>query len=296
MSIKSMTGYGKGQIIENNRKLIVEIKSVNHRFLDLSIKSPRQFMFAEECLRAIIKNSNIKRGHLDVFIQYEDNREDKNNIKIDYNIAKEYVEAANEISKKFGLPNENDSIKILTMRDVLTFEENEDDDAVLKFLLEKATQEALKSIIQARIKEGVELEIDLLCKLNEVKNLVEKINKLSNDDIAQQIEKLKQKIQGYLGDISIDKDRLMNEIVFYSDKVGVDEEITRLKSHIKSFVDDISDSKDEAIGKKLDFIVQEMNRETNTIGSKASKVEITRIVVELKMIIEKIREQIQNIE
>lgn len=293
MIVKSMTGYGKGVYEDGQIKLTVELKVVNHRFLDIGIKAPKQFNFAEDALRKTIKNGLV-RGHVDVYVNYEDNREIKNEVTADYALAAQYYELSQNIASKIGLANNVGVYELLKMPDVVTIKVGDMDEEELLKALNGACVQAIENLDKMRIKEGEEMKADVLAKTAEVEKLVSEIEKLAPDMTAVHREKVRERVQEYLAGVSVDEEKFINEMAFYADKVAVDEELTRLKSHISHLRSIVE--KGGAIGKQLDFVVQEMNREANTTGSKCCDINVANLVVALKSEIEKIREQIQNIE
>lgn len=293
MIVKSMTGYGKGVYEDEQIKLVVELKVVNHRFLDLNVKLPRQFSFAEDALRKIIK-TGIVRGHVDVYVNFEDNREIKNQLDCDYALASQYYELAKNIGAQLGIENNTGVYELLRLPDVVSLKVNDIEEEELLKALTSACEAAIANLDKMRVKEGEAMKEDVLSKVSNVEDIVAKIEKLAPAMTSVHREKVKERVAEYLKDVAIDEEKFLNEMAFYADKVAVDEEITRLKSHIVHFRDIVA--KGGAIGKQLDFVVQEMNRESNTTGSKCCDIEVSNLVVALKSEIEKIREQIQNIE
>lgn len=291
--IKSMTGFGRCEVTEGSRKFTVEIKSVNHRYLDASIKMPKKLNFFEASIRNLLKEY-IQRGKVDVFITYEDYSE--NNVCIKYNkdIAKEYFDYLNQMAEDFDLDNDVRVSSLSRYPEVFVMEEQTIDEEQLWKLLEKAIRGAAEGFVEARIKEGENLTQDLIVKLDGMLGHVAFIEERSPQIIAEYKAKLMEKIQELLQDTKVDESRLATEVTIYADKVCVDEELVRLRSHVEATKEAILSG--ECIGRKLDFIAQEMNREANTILSKASDLEISNRGIELKTEIEKIREQIQNIE
>ena len=293
MIVKSMTGYGKGVYEDGQIKLTVELKVVNHRFLDIGIKAPKQFNFAEDALRKIIKRGLV-RGHVDVYVNFEDNREIKNEVSADLALAAQYYELSKNIAEKVGLENNVGVYELLKMPDVVSIKVGDMDEEELLKALDGACVQAIENLDRMRVKEGEAMKTDVLAKTLEVERLVGEIEKLAPGMTAAHREKVRERVQEYLAGVSVDEEKFINEMAFYADKVAVDEELTRLKSHIahlRSIVE-----KGGAIGKQLDFVVQEMNREANTTGSKCCDINVANLVVALKSEIEKIREQIQNIE
>ena len=293
MIVKSMTGYGKGVYEDGQIKLTVELKVVNHRFLDIGIKAPKQFNFAEDALRKIIKRGLV-RGHVDVYVNFEDNREIRNEVSADLALAAQYYELSKNIAEKVGLENNVGVYELLKMPDVVSIKVGDMDEEELLKALDGACVQAIENLDRMRVKEGEAMKTDVLAKTLEVERLVGEIEKLAPGMTAAHREKVRERVQEYLAGVSVDEEKFINEMAFYADKVAVDEELTRLKSHIahlRSIVE-----KGGAIGKQLDFVVQEMNREANTTGSKCCDINVANLVVALKSEIEKIREQIQNIE
>ena len=291
-AIYSMTGYGKGVSEQDGLKVSVELKSVNHRFLDLNIKLPKVFTFAEDILRKTIQGA-ISRGHIDVYVNYEDTRESKKTLSIDYDLAQQYVNAAKQLQDRGIAQNNFLAAEVLRMPDVVTQVAKEEDEEFLADLLKSACVKAIGSINEMKLREGSMLVKDLRVKIEGIENTVPKIQELAPKTLQEYRAKLEERVKEYLKDAPIDEVKLINEIAFYSDKFCTDEEITRLYTHIDHFKAVLDEG--GAVGKKLDFIVQEMNRETNTIGSKCNNAQITERVVFMKSEIEKIREQIQNL-
>ena len=291
-AIYSMTGYGKGTTEQDGLKVTVELKSVNHRFLDLNIKLPKVFTFAEDILRKTIQGA-ISRGHIDVYVNYEDTRESKKTLSIDYDLAEQYVNAAKQLQDRGIAQNNFLAAEVLRMPDVVTQVAKEEDEEVLADLLKSACVNAIESINAMKLREGSMLVKDLRVKIDGIEKTVPKIQELAPKTLQEYRTKLEERVKEYLKDAPIDEVKLINEIAFYSDKFCTDEEVTRLYTHIDHFKAVLDEG--GAVGKKLDFIVQEMNRETNTIGSKCNNAQITEHVVFMKSEIEKIREQIQNL-
>ena len=293
MIVKSMTGYGKGVYEDGQIKLTVELKVVNHRFLDIGIKAPKQFNFAEDALRKTIKNGLV-RGHVDVYVNYEDNREIKSEVSADYALAEQYYNLSKGVAESIGLANNVGVYELLKMPDVVSVKVADIDEEELLKALTAACGQAIENLDKMRIKEGEAMKADVLAKTQTVEKLVSEIAKLAPGMTAVHREKVRERVQEYLAGVAIDEEKFINEMAFYADKVAVDEELTRLKSHISHLRAIVE--KGGAIGKQLDFVVQEMNREANTTGSKCCDINVANLVVALKSEIEKIREQIQNIE
>ncbi len=291
--IKSMTGFGRCEVSEAERKVTVEMKSVNHRYLDVNIKMPKKLNFFEAAIRSELKKY-IQRGKVDIFITYEDLTE--NNVCIKYNrdIAAEYMGYLKQMAEDFGLDNDIQVSKLSRYPEVLTMEEQTIDEAEIWKVLGKAVQGAAEGFVETRIKEGENLRDDLIAKLDGMLEHVEHIAERSPRLIEEYREKLKEKVHELLADAQVDENRLLMEVTLFADKVCVDEELVRLRSHIEATKQALSEG--GSIGRKLDFIAQEMNREANTILSKANDLETSGRAIELKTEIEKVREQIQNIE
>ena len=276
--VKSMTGYGKESLIIDSREYQVEIKSVNHRYLDISIKLPRSLSYLEEKMKKIIA-SKVKRGKFDVFVNFINNSTEGKNIKINTEIAKMYIKELKDLAESETLISDINVMEIAKLPEVLNIQNTQDDDIIEKEL-EKVMTNAADNLISMRVAEGNKIEKDLIERLEIINEKVKEISKLSTGLIQEYVVKLEGRIKELLTDQDIDKNRLAQETVIYADKCSIQEEITRLDSHISQFKQ-ILNSK-EAIGKKLDFLIQEMNRETNTIGSKANNLEITNAVIEIK--------------
>ena len=291
--MNSMTGYGKGVAEIDGRKLTIELKSVNHRFLDVSVKMPKIFNFAEDSIRHTLKD-RFQRGHIDVYMNYEDLRADRSTLYVDMELVKKYADVSRNISGEIGVENNVNVYELMRMPDVITEQEVEDSEAILLELVNVALDMACSGLATMRSREGELIKTDIASRLDVIKGIVDEVSTISPAVIAEHKDKLKARLEETLGDVEVDESKLLNELVFYVDKVGIDEELTRLNAHIEHFKDIIA--KDEPIGRQIDFLVQEMNRETNTIGSKCNEINIANRVVGLKTEIEKVREQIQNIE
>ncbi len=290
--IKSMTGYGKSSISKNLRDYQIEIKSVNHRYLDVSVKMPKNLSYLEEEIKKIIV-SKLHRGKVDVFVTFNNSSLEGRNIKINTEIANMYIEQLRKLAKDEDLISEIPVTEITKLPDVLVIENNEDEDTI-KNELREVTNEAVNKIIEMRKIEGQKIAEDLIKRLDEINVKVKRISELSTGLIDEYVVKLSSRIKELLQDQEIDENRIAQEVVIYADKCSIQEEVTRLDSHIYQFKNLLNS--DEVVGKKLDFLIQEMNRETNTIGSKANNLEITNEVINIKTQLENIREQVQNIE
>lgn len=289
--MNSMTGYGKGVAESAGRKVGVEIKSVNHRFLDMNIKLPRTLGFAEDIIRSEVKGA-ITRGHLDIYVNYE--RESGGKISMDEQLARDYCTMAAKAAMKFSITNDLSVSALFRMPEVVVVKEEDEDEEAVGKLVEQAVREALNGLSVMRAKEGEMLMRDFSEKLANISAFVDEVEKLAPVTVEEHKNRMRERITEMLGDVAFDEARLMNEAAFFADKVAVDEEIARLRSHIAHFGDICRAG--GALGKKLDFIVQEMNRETNTIGSKCSDSKIAQCVISAKCEIEKVREQVQNVE
>ena len=290
--VKSMTGYGKSNLSINSREYQVEIKTVNHKYIDTNIKIPRVISYLEEDIRKLIV-SKIKRGKIDISIIFENYNEKENNIQINTQLAKTYIENLNKLAEEEKISANIEVTEITKLPDVLTIKSNLDENQI-KIELLQVVDDAINKLVDMRKKEGEKVSQDILSKISLIENKKEEIFKLSTGLIDEYVVKLEARIKEILKTDDLDKSRLMQEVVIYADKCSVEEEITRLTSHIEQLRTLIK--ADEPSGKKMDFIIQEMNRETNTIGSKANNLEIINNVVDIKTILEDIREQIQNIE
>ena len=291
--IKSMTGFGRCEYTDEKRKFTVELKSVNHRYLDVNIKMPKKLNFFESTIRNLLKEY-IERGKVDVFITYEDYAEDNFALQYNAGLAGEYLKYLRQMSADFGL---EDDIRVSTLSrypDVFVMEEQAPDEKELWATLEKAIRGACEQFVESRIREGENLKNDLISKLDNMLTYVDFIEERSPVIMRDYRQRLENKMKELLADRQIDDGRIAQEVVIFADKICVDEETVRLRSHIKTTRDTLE--KGGGIGRKLDFIAQEMNREANTILSKANDLEISDTGINLKTDIEKVREQIQNIE
>ena len=292
--IRSMTGYGKQSLNVEKREYQIEIKSVNHRYLDINIKIPRTLSYLEETIKKEI-SQKIKRGKIDVFVTYENNSQEGRNVKINKELAQIYIKQLKELAEEEKISSNIEVIEIAKFPDVLTIKADEENEKIKQEVID-ATQGAVNKILEMKEIEGEKISKDLLHRIEKIENKILEISSKSTGLIEEYVVKLEKRIKEILKTEEIDKSRIAQEVVIYADKCSIQEEITRLKSHIYQFKNLISNSQNESIGKKLDFIIQEMNRETNTIGSKANNLEITNGVIDIKTELEDIREQIQNIE
>ncbi len=291
--LKSMTGFGRNEIAQVDRKLTVEMKAVNHRYCEISIRMPKKLSFFEAGIRNVLKQY-IGRGKVDVFINYEDYTE--NNVCVKYNadLAREYLMHLNQMSKEFGIENDIRVSALSRYADVFTLEEQTIDEKELWELVEETVRGAAARFVETRVAEGEILKKDINDKLDGILKLLEFIESRSPEVVNEYRNKLYAKVTELLGDTKVEESILVTEITVFADKICVDEETVRLKSHISNMKATLNESVN--VGRKLDFIAQEMNREANTILSKANDLEVTNKAIDLKTEIEKIREQIQNIE
>ena len=290
--VKSMTGYGKSSLSINSREYQVEIKAVNHKYIDTNIKMPRVISYLEEEIRKLI-TSKVKRGKIDISISFENYSKDGNDIRINTDLAKMYIQNLRKLAEEENISSNIEVTEITRLPDVLVIKNNLDEDQIKSELLQ-TVENAINQLINMRQVEGERISKDILSKITQIEEKKQEIFMLSTGLIEEYVVKLEARIKEILKTDELDKSRLMQEVVIYADKCSVEEEITRLTSHIEQLRNLINAN--EPSGKKMDFIIQEMNRETNTIGSKANNLEITNRVVDIKTILEDVREQIQNIE
>lgn len=289
-----MTGYGRAKKEIGGRDILVEIKSVNNRYLDCTVKLPRLFGFLEEKIKSFLSAKGISRGKVEVFVSIDILEEIGISVELDRAYAESYIAALRRLSEEFGLTNDISVMSVAANRDIFSVRKAGDDmDREWANVL-PVLEEATDAFIASRLREGENMKADILAKKARVEELAKEIAPLSKEDIKNQYAKLEARIKNLLGDVAVDESRLITECAVFADKVAIDEELVRLASHFEAF-DNILLS-DEPVGRKLDFLLQEINRETNTIGSKACDVNIAKLVVEIKSELEKIREQIQNIE
>lgn len=291
--IYSMTGFGRGEFTENDRKLIVEMKSVNHRYCDVNVRLPRKLNFLENDIKAYVKKK-LSRGKIDVFITYEDNSTKQESIKFNEDLAREYLTYFDLMAEKFNIKNDIAVSHISRYPDVLVIEEQGDDDDLLWKILKTALNLSVEKMVNTRSIEGELLKKDIYGKLEIMSNALIEIEKNSSVVVNDYKEKLELRITELMNNVAVDEERLAVEVAIFADKCCIDEEIVRLRSHIVHMTSTLELG--QPIGRKLDFLAQEMNREANTILSKANSILISNHALELKTEIEKIREQIQNIE
>ena len=290
--IKSMTGFGRGTYETEDRTYQVEIKSVNHRYNDITIKTPRVLSYLEEKMKQELLKC-VNRGKIDVFVTFMNYSDKGKQISINKDLALNYINQLRELSTKTNIIDNINVMDVAKLPEVLTIENTEDEDILTKELM-KATDLAIQNLINSRKNEGEKIAQDIEKRIELIAEKVEKISEFSTGLVEEYVVKLEERIKEILKTNVVDENRLAQEVVIYSDKCSIEEELTRLRSHMKELKNLIKS--DKPVGKNMDFLVQEMNREINTIGSKANCLNITKLVVDIKTIIEDIREQIQNIE
>jgi uncharacterized protein (TIGR00255 family) len=288
-----MTGYGKSEQTIDSLNVTVEIKSVNHRYFEFSARVPREYGFLEEKLKKYC-NSLITRGKVECYVSVEDLEEREMEVNVNETLAAGYVKALKELSERFGLKDDISAVTLSRYPDVITLHKASEDEERIWNAVKTVAETAVSKFIEMRETEGSKLRGDILSRADYIIECVEFIEGRSPETVREYNEKLKQRMKELLGDAAVDEQRLLNEAAIYADKIAVDEETVRLRSHISQLREFMNSS--EAIGRKLDFLVQEINREANTIGSKAQDVDIAKKVIAIKAEVEKIREQVQNIE
>lgn len=292
-NIFSMTGYGKGEHNDGKRSITAEIKTINNRYCDINIKTPRHLRFYEDNIRKILKNS-VQRGRIDVYINIDYISESDTVIVPNLALAKQYKNAIDLIKSELGLNNTPSIDTIIKFQDVLVAKEDDQDEDELKVCLENAMKAAVQNLLNMRESEGIQLKDDIESSRDKILELIENIKLNSHTIVEDYKNKFELRIKDLLGSHELDENRLYNEIVIYADKSDINEEIVRFKSHMAQL--SVALISGGQVGRKLDFIIQEANREINTIGSKIGNLDIIQIVIEIKNLLEKIREQIQNIE
>ncbi len=291
--MKSMTGFGRCEVMENNRKFTVELKSVNHRYLDINIKMPKKLGFFEGTIRTLLKEY-MQRGKVDVFISYEDYTEENFALQYNEEVAAAYLKYLTQMAETFQLENDIRVSALSRYPEVFTMEEQNIDEKELWAILEKTIRGACSQFVESRIAEGARLAADLMEKLDTMLHYVDEIEKRSPAIVAEYRQRLEEKVRELFDDKQMDESRIVTEVTIFADKICVDEEMVRLRSHVEATKAAIGQG--GSIGRKLDFIAQEMNREANTILSKTTDLTVSDIGIDLKTDIEKVREQIQNIE
>ncbi len=291
--IKSMTGFGRGEYSGETLKFTVEIKSVNHRYLDANVRIPKEYAFLDTSIRAELKKY-LGRGKVDVFVTYEIIGEVNYDLQFNEHLAQEYVDAYARMAERFRLTNDLTASRLGAQPEIFRLKEDSMDEEEVWGVLRHALDQALDMLVETREKEGANLKADLIGKLSQMQRMVDAIKTRYPEIIAAYEARLKEKISALMEDGQIDESRLAAEVVLFADKLATDEETVRLGSHINTMIGELE--KGDDVGRKLDFIAQEMNREANTILSKANDLETSNIAIDLKTMIEKIREQVQNIE
>ena len=287
----SMTGYGRAEYCENGVTITVELKTVNNRNFDLNSKMPRSFLVFDDLIRKTVAKY-VLRGRIDLFVNFSDIREKERNLSLDIGRAKSYYEISKRVSEDLGLVNDVTVTGIMRLPEVVT-DNSSDDVSEFKDVLEDTVKKACENLNEMRGKEGEKICVDLLRRMDVIEELRNGIFERAPLVVEEYRQKLKQRVEEALKDVKYDEARLLNEVAFYTDKVNIDEELTRLSSHIHQFREII---RQEGSGKKADFLMQEFNREANTVCSKSNDIEITRLALSLKNEIEKVREQVQNLE
>lgn len=291
--IYSMTGFGRGRFVNDERSIAIEIKAVNHRFLDLTVKTPRTLSFVEDKIKAVVQD-RIQRGKVDVFVTYTQYQKPGSKVNVDEKLAKEYSEALKKIAAGLGLSEDVSVTRIASFPDVLSVYEDDIDEELVWSQVKDALDKAIDNFTNMRAVEGENLKNNLLGMAQNIENSMKVVKEQAPKVPLEYKAKLEQRIANILQSDAVDPTRLAQEVAFFADKCSIDEEITRMGSHIGQMRDILNGG--GAVGRKLDFLVQEMNREANTMGSKANNIILTNTVLEMKSEIEKIREQIQNIE
>lgn len=292
--VKSMTSFGRAQSEEEDKYLLsVEMKSVNNRYLDINIRMPKFMIALEEMVRKQV-TSKLTRGKVDIFINYKSYGESKGNLKLDKVLAKKYYDLLKELEESLNIKSDITLSKIAKYPDIISFEEKEENLDEVSSKLKIAVEESLQKMLNMREAEGAKLKEDIILKLQKIKEKVKGIEEIAEAMPKDYKKRLEERIQSLTDGVSIDKERLTTEIAIFVDKISIDEEIIRIKSHITQMKNTLDD--EDTIGRKLDFIIQEINRETNTMGSKSNDINLTNFVIDIKNILEKIREQVQNIE
>lgn len=292
--LKSMTGYGRQESVIDGKKILVEIKSVNHRFADYNIKVPRHLGFLEDRVKKLA-SENMTRGKIDIYVAVEsgDDSSDKD-IILNTELAKSYINALHELRDKFGLKDDISVSSVARYTEIFKSERREEDEEALWQSVSTVMKDAIDAFVAMRVREGERIEKDLVARINYMKELAKKVDERSPETVKEYSDRLYARIKEVLADKTIDEGRVLTEVAIFADKVAVNEETVRLASHFEEFNEIITSG--EPAGRRLDFLIQEINREVNTIGSKAQDIDIAKIVVTLKGEIEKLREQIQNIE
>ncbi len=291
--LKSMTGFGRGEDTVNGQYIVFEIKSVNHKFFEQNTRITRGYQFLEDRLKGYLQE-RLSRGKIDVFLQIENMKESGITVEVNLALAEEYFQALSQMQKEFDLPDKPTLALLSRYPDVFTVHKSPEDEEIVWQAVLQVVGPTVDSLIQMRETEGARLRADIMEKAGNARVLVDKIEELAPDAVREYRERLQAKIQELLGDAHLDEQRILTEVAVFADKTAIDEEIVRLRSHFAQLDRLVNAS--QPVGRKIDFLVQEMNREANTIGSKSQNPAIAYLVVDLKSEIEKIREQVQNVE
>jgi len=291
--VSSMTGYGRGEAVGAGKQLTVELKSVNHRFLETVVRLPRQYSPLEDRIKRSVQEK-VSRGRVEMHFNFKETGETKRFVKVDKDIAVAYDKALGDLAKTLGTAYTTDLYSLINLPEVVSVEDREEDLEALWSMCQEALHLALQAFLEMRGQEGARLRQDLLNRLEKIANCNKEIELRQPYVVKEYKEKLRARLAELLEEVPLDENRLANEVAVFADRVSITEELVRLASHLEQFKSSLNAK--EPVGRKLDFLTQELNREINTIGSKANDLEITRVVVEVKSEIEKIREQVQNLE
>lgn len=291
--INSMTGFGRGSASSDGRSIAIELKSVNHKYLDLNFRLPRSLNYLEETLRTAI-SAKLSRGHLDINLSYMNTREDAKSITLDSSLIAQYIEAGNSVAQQFNVENDLTVTTLLRFPDVVNIADSQDDEEEVKKLALSAVSQALSELAAMRVREGNNIYEDIIGKLKYLELLHKQMQERAPMVVAQYSQRLHERISAWLNEVDIDKARIATEIALFADRVSIDEELVRIKSHLNEFNAMLNSTL--PVGRSMDFLTQELTREFNTIGSKANDSELAKMVITAKAEVEKIREQVQNIE
>lgn len=291
--INSMTGFGRGSASSDGRSITIELKSVNHKYLDLNFRLPRSLNYLEETLRTAI-SAKLSRGHLDINLSYMNTREDAKSITLDSSLIAQYIEAGNSVAQQFNVENDLTVTTLLRFPDVANIADSQDDEEEVKKLALSAVSQALSELAAMRVREGNNIYEDIIGKLKYLELLHKQMQERAPMVVAQYSQRLHERISAWLNEVDIDKARIATEIALFADRVSIDEELVRIKSHLNEFNAMLNSTL--PVGRSMDFLTQELTREFNTIGSKANDSELAKMVITAKAEVEKIREQVQNIE
>lgn len=291
--INSMTGFGRGSASSDGRSITIELKSVNHKYLDLNFRLPRSLNYLEETLRTTI-SAKLSRGHLDINLSYMNTREDAKSITLDSSLIAQYIEAGNSVAQQFNVENDLTVTTLLRFPDVVNIADSQDDEEEVKKLALSAVSQALSELAAMRVREGNNIYEDIIGKLKYLELLHKQMQERAPMVVAQYSQRLHERISAWLNEVDIDKARIATEIALFADRVSIDEELVRIKSHLNEFNAMLNSTL--PVGRSMDFLTQELTREFNTIGSKANDSELAKMVITAKAEVEKIREQVQNIE